>query len=486
MGEAYRRRFAVLLLLAVMLPGMVLAACRGDGRNGPEAGPGGHPRAADGMADAGGLPGGASDPEPVPSVEPDWIWRHRGTLAFHYLLGATDEALLLREDDGGFSGFHEDSAIYALDRETGALLWRIGAGHGWADAIVDPERGEAAVLTHYDPEAGRYEERIRRLRLRDGAVLWEDVPSAGRGGLHLAAGSVIYAVQPGNMPDQGGGGLLRVYDAATGRLMWERGGLESFRVLSRPGDPHVVVLSGRTLAAYRPGDGGLAWELAIGHPPDPDLPAYDDRFTDLSANRFSAGVRNRWAVLGTELALIDPVRGEVQASYPMNPGESVMAIDDRRLLVVRPSDDDPHRRTGYETALHDVSAGKEQWRLPGAGSGAVTGGGRIYLLLDDVPTAVDPASGEIVWQTRAGCPEPGWHPDVRPVATGDALLAPCVEEVLVRRLSDGLGVFRLRDVRISYPDGRAEDVRSGLINVDDSGDLYIGSSNGYFSRLRLP
>jgi len=428
----------------------------------------------------------AYPPEAAPSVEPEWVWRHRGTLAFSYLLGATEDTLLLRGDDGGFSGFHSDSNIFALDRETGALLWRVDAGFGWADAEIDHERGEAAVLTHYDTEAGRYEERIRRLRLRDGAVLWEEAPSAGLGGLHLASGAVIYAVQPENMPDPGGEGLLRVYDAATGRLMWERGYAESFRVLSRPGDPYVVVRHGRTLAAYRPGDGGLAWELAIDSPPDSDALSYDDLFTDLSASRFSSGGRNRWAALGSELALIDMVRGGMKAVYPMKPGESVMAIDDRRLLVVRPSGDDPQRRTEtYETALHDVSAGKEQWRLPGAGSGAATAGGRVYLLLDGVPTAVDLAGGKIVWQARAGCPEPGWRPDVRLVATGDALITSCAEDLLVRRLSDGQGVFRLRDVPVGYPDGREEDVRSGLINLD-SGDLYIGSANGYFSRLRLP
>jgi len=424
---------------------------------------------------------------PVSSVEPEWVWRHRGTLAFNYLLGATDEALLLRGDDGGFSGFHEDSNIYALDRGTGALLWSIDAGFGWADAVVDPQRGEAAVLTHYDTEARRYEERIRRLRLRDGAVLWEDVLPEGHGRLHLAAGAVICAVQPENMPDQGSEGLLRVYDADTGRLMWERGYAEPFRVLSRPGDPYVVVRHERTLAAYRPGDGGLAWELTIGNPLHAVSFSYDNLFTDLSANRFSSGGRNRWVVLGNELTLVDMVRGGVKAVYPIKWGESVMAIDERRLLVVRPSDDDSLRQTERsETALHDVSAGKEQWRLPGAGSGAVTVGGRVYLLLDGVPTAVDLESGKIVWQTRAGCPEPGWHPGVRLVATGDALLAPCVEDLLVLKLSDGQGVFRLRDVQLSYPDGREEEIRNGLINLDASGDLYIGSANGYFSRLRLP
>jgi outer membrane protein assembly factor BamB len=429
----------------------------------------------------------ASPPEPVPSAEPEWIWRHRGTLAFNYLLGATDEALLLRGDDGGFSGFHNDSGIYALNRETGALLWRIDAGFGWADAIVDPERGEAAVLTHYDPEAGRYEERIRRLRLRDGAVLWEEAPSDGHGRLHLASGAVIYAVQPENMPDRDSEGRLRVYDAATGRLMWERGYAESFRVLSRPKDPYVLVRHGRTLAAYRPGDGGLAWELAVGSPPDSGPLPYESMFTDLSGNRLSANSRNRW-VVGSGLALIDMAHGGVKAVYPIKPDEYVTAIDDRRLLVVRPSDDDPHRQTEhYETVLYDVPSGKERWSRPGFGSGAAVSGGRVYLLLDGVPTAVDPESGETVWQAAlAGCSKPGWRAPWGPVVAGDALLAPCDGDLIVLRLADGKGVHRLRDVRLDYPEGREEDTRSGLINLDASGDLYIGSANGYFSRLRLP
>jgi outer membrane protein assembly factor BamB len=486
MDRARWRRAAAALLLAALL----LAACRSGGGvhdgfgvlDGSAAHDGG------GSGDEGASPEDSA--EPAPSVEPEWVWRHRGTLDFHFLLGATDEALLLLEDDGLTSGLHEDSAVYALDRETGALLWRVDAGFGRVGAEVDPERGEAAVLTmrDYDPEARRYEDRIRRLRLRDGAVLWEDAPSAGNGELHLATGVVIYAVQSGLMRD-GGEGLLRVYDAGTGHVLWERGYADSFRVLSHPGDPHVVVRHGRTLAAYRPDDGGLAWELAIPEASDahPHDEPYDDAFTDLRASRLSAGSTERWALLGSELAQIDVVRGNVKAVYPMKPGEFVMAIDDRRLLISRPSAGDSQRQEErYETVLYDPSSGTEAWALPGAGRGAAAVGGRVYLLLDDEPAAVDLGSGEIVWRTRAGCPEPGWHPDVNPVAAGDALIAPCVEDVLVRRLSDGLGVFRLQDVTVSYPDGRVQDVRSGLINVDASGDLYVGSADGYFSRLRLP
>jgi len=513
MVKARWRRFAVWLLLMLILPGALLAACRDGGHDGTRGvNAGGQAAAPDGLTGAGEggpvagvLPGEAPDAgqprssgpgdriearmtaqtmDGPPSVEPVLVWRHRGTLAFNYLLGATDDALLIRGDDGGFSGFHEESTVYALDRATGELLWRIDAGFGWAEAEIDPERGEAAVLIHYDPEAGRYEERIRRLRLQDGETLWEDVLPEGRGGLHLASGAVIYDVQPENSAD--GAGMLRVYQADTGRPMWERGYAEPFRVLSRPGDPHVLVHYRQTLSAYRPEDGGLAWELEVGSPPAPDAFAYEHAFADSGANRLSAASRIRWEVLGNELALIDAASGGVKAVYPMKPGEIVTAIDDRRLLIARPSGGAPDGRDErYETVLFDAASGGERWTIPGFGSGASATGGRLHLLLDGVPTAVDPDGGRTIWQAAAaGCAQ--YNRLSRPVVAGESLLAPCGGDLIVMNAADGREVRLLRDVKLDYPDGREEDTGSGFVNVDASGDLYLGSSNGYFSRLRLP
>ncbi|AGA58872.1 hypothetical protein Theco_2783 [Thermobacillus composti KWC4] len=505
MGDVRWRRHTVVLMMSAILLGALATACLDGGNErvrcgnaaGAMAEQGRDVRAADGVRDNDGLPGGPPDaafadsdpaeiesysPEPAPSVDPDWVWRYQGKLAFHYLLGATDEELLLRGDDGGFSGLHQDSTIYALDRGTGELLWSIDAGSGWADAEVDPERSDAAVLTHYDPDAGQHEERIRRLRLRDGAVLWEQVLPKGHGSLRLAAGAVIYAVPPENAAD--GDGKLRVYHADTGRLMWEREYAESFRVLNRPGDPYVLVQHERTLTAYRPADGKRVWELEAGNPPGPDLQPFENVFTDARTDRFSSGSRIRWAAFGSSIAKIDMVQGLVEAVYPVNPGEYVTAFDGRWLLIERSPDDEAGR---FETVLYDSSAGREQWKLPGRGSGAVVEGSRVYLLLDGIPAAFDLDSGRMVWKTAyIGPLKSGWRAPVSPLVAGDALLMPYGEDLLVLDVSDGRVLRRLRDVRIDYPDGREEDTKSGLINRDASGDIYLGSSNGCFSRLRLP
>jgi hypothetical protein len=50
------------------------------------------------------------------------MWKNQGNLDFTYLIGANDNVLLLKGDDGGFSGMHMASSFYALNRQTGDNL----------------------------------------------------------------------------------------------------------------------------------------------------------------------------------------------------------------------------------------------------------------------------------------------------------------------------------------------------------------------------
>jgi hypothetical protein len=55
----------------------------------------------------------------VPSLHMQWSWRFRSDLAFNFLLEKVGKVLLISGEDGGFSGMHNNSNLYALDSTTG-------------------------------------------------------------------------------------------------------------------------------------------------------------------------------------------------------------------------------------------------------------------------------------------------------------------------------------------------------------------------------
>ncbi|WP_052759526.1 PQQ-binding-like beta-propeller repeat protein [Paenibacillus sp. DMB20] len=109
------------------------------------------------------------------------VWRHQGELAYTYLIGANEDVLLLKGDDGGFSGMHHNSSIYALDRATGRKLWQQDMGFGGFTAKMDGDRNAVTVYSGYNPDKKQYEDRVRHIRLSDGKLLWEVKPAKHNG-----------------------------------------------------------------------------------------------------------------------------------------------------------------------------------------------------------------------------------------------------------------------------------------------------------------
>lgn len=112
--------------------------------------------------------------------------------------------------------------MYALDRSTGKKLWQIDAGFDALQFILDPDGKHVTVSTVYNKRKKKYEQHIRRIRISDGATVWETVRKEGEPVLRMTAARkvVVLYQEPFHSADRTVEGEISVLDAVTGKMRW--------------------------------------------------------------------------------------------------------------------------------------------------------------------------------------------------------------------------------------------------------------------------
>jgi len=425
---------------------------------------------------------------PMPStigVKP--TWRNQGTLNYAYLIGATGDVMLVNGDDGGFSGMHEDSSIYAVDRKTGSKLWQADAGFGMLGASLDASRDTAAVYTEYDPVKETYEGRIRELRLQDGKVVWEKrLPKERQIRMHAAKGVILLQQTLASNASE----VLSVLDRTTGKQRWNRTLTGNQQILETGADdPYILLQDGLKLKALDPLSGKEKWSVtgAGAVRQDPQGNPYYGYGNLRQPLRHDM---SRWFLIGSEWMLLNTENGKVLGKYPWKPQERFEATQDSRYILVQRSegaaDFDPSKVK--ETVFYDAFLQRSLWTLPGKAVNGTIDGNRLYVVLDGRPAAVDRETGALLWQMPVISRESSSPYTMDEMAkTRFAVLSRHLllgygTDLIVLRKEDGGVLGRLQDQRVDFAEARYRNGMEGLLNQNARGEIYIGSSNGGLSR----
>lgn len=419
------------------------------------------------------------------TIEAEPYWRNQGNLNFTFLLGANEDVLLLKGDDGGFSGMHDNSSLYAIDRRTGKKLWQEDAGFGAYTAAMDQDRKHVTMFSAYNPAIKDYVARVRHIRLSDGQVLWEVKPKNEFGLTMKAAANTIMIDEPLNLKETKS--ELSVLDQETGKLRWKKTLSGEHRLLNQGSDdPYVLLEQNGRLYAYDPDTGKAVWNNKVGNK-FMDDPTRDPYFTGgyRYDPLFPVDITTRWMLLGKEWVLLNTKTGAREAAYPAREMERFEVINERYLLVQRALNGQYFSgATAYESLLYDGIEDKVVWTVKGKAARAVIEGERVYLTLNGIPAAVAIEDGTVLWRmenTAAASDDLSHLVGSSYGILGRYLLLSLGSDLVVLDKENGKSLGRLHNVITGNVDLREQDARNGVLNVTDH-EVLIGTVNGAFIR----
>lgn len=422
---------------------------------------------------------------PLRTIDAAPVWRNQGNLNFTFLLEASRDVLLVKGDDGGFSGMHDNSSLYAIDRSTGKKLWQQDAGFGWYTAVPDRKREHVTMYSAYNPEKKTYESRVRHIRLTDGRIMWERKHKAEFGLTMSAASGVILMLEGLDLNAEKS--VLSVVDQQTGKLRWKKTLSGEYRLLNQgPEDPYVLIEQSGKLTAYAPMTGKIAWTYKSGKKVMDD-PGWDPYFT--GGYRYEplspADTTSRWMLLGNEWTLLNTLSGKREGGYPTNEMERIEVLDERYLLVQRALDGNYFwGAKAYETVLYDAADQQDVWTVKGRAARGIIEGDVIYLTLNGIPAAIVKETGETIWKMETSLKS---REDVTQLVGSSFgildryLLISFGGDMIVLDKENGRTIGRLGDIATGNVDLREQAARSGVLNIAE-GEVYIGTVNGAFVR----
>lgn len=424
----------------------------------------------------------------APSTEFPLVWRHQNDLAHNFLVGKVGDVLIIRGDDGNISGYHDHSNLYGLDANTGEKLWQIDAGYAGIEYVIEDD--VIAVLTRLDVVSMKYHTKLQAINPTTGKVIWsKEWPEESGFWHHLSTvkGGVV-AVTQANDDDKFSN--IEVLDIRSGRVRWNQNFAANEWVLpvSRP-SPVVLIASDEGITAYGVADGKQVWTLQ-GH----TVALYNPvTFTHADSRHFIARPPVIWLQLEDAHVKLDLQNGNKLAEIAVKENIRIVELDERYIFIQESLDDNAQRFSQWEqvrTSLFDLIVDRVLWTMDGTGNGGFIEDDRIYFKLNGIPTAAMLESGEMLWQPTAFVDaaddsQYGLFSWGRPIVGKFNILLPTVNSLYIVDRETGVLQHRVNRVRFGYTGHfRIENLHGQLTDLD--GALYVGSSNGYFSRLVWP
>jgi outer membrane protein assembly factor BamB len=412
---------------------------------------------------------------------PEFIWRVKSDLPYNFLIGELSEKLLIGGHDGGFSGMHDYSNLYALNRETGEKLWQVDYGFNLLNFLISEDE-KSLVYLEYDANKNNAKQSFYRLSAIDtntGNMLWDmeivfDTPvwnvlvSAAQHTVQLLAVTGDEAKKQT---------ILQGYDMISGKRLWEKE-FEGQTELRHQhyATPVLLVQKGGFYDAYTElqgldaATGRTLWTMP------------GRKFTTGVAEQIQEDLRNFtndastvWTLSENSLILVDAAVGKELLELPFNDSYYYSRINEQFLLQLHATDGEKqYNSNSIVTSFIDLKSGKPIWSIDGRVYRGDIDDNVLYAVRDRELVAIEWRTGEIVWTSTV--------PAELVTVFGDYLYVKVGTDVIVLSKEDGFGGELLRDTRIDHYIIGDSYYNYGLMtNLNE--ELYIGSMDGTFTRL---
>jgi len=417
----------------------------------------------------------------VPSIVPEWEWRYQSDLPYNFLIDSVGDALIIAGEDGGFSGMHMKSSLYALHKGTGKKIWQYDFGPNGSTFGISGDKNHVAILT----EKQGMNRNIRyylleAINTKTGQQIWqhkvEDVFILGV----VVSGNVaviLYSDILNNAVTDSYS--MKAWDIRTGRSLWTNK-LPGYKDISMQGNEELIILQaykdgydpeGGTIIALDPTTGEEQWKLEKRHTSMYNL--LED------PNGYTAGSGKIWTSTTDRLWLTDGRTGADVEQYPVLQKGWYEIVNDQYLLSIHTDRADDDRK--FTSSFIDRRTGERLFTEGGYASFGTIAGDKLYYRLDNHAYSFD-----LKTKKKTGFEYEGSYIDAGPIIVHGNIL---VSAYPMR------GTVYVLDPDTMEPLGRLLDTKLGIYDIipspfmqgyltDINGSLYIGSANGWFSKLK--
>jgi len=421
------------------------------------------------------------EPYLAPSIVPDWEWRFQSDLPYNFLIDSAGDALIIAGEDGGFSGMHMKSILYALHKGTGEKIWQYDFGpHATMYGMSKDKRRLSLLKQDTDRKSVTIPYVLETLYTQTGELAWQHkMDDVHVQGLTVSGNSavVLYSnLSNGTVTDDYS---VQAWDVRTGQSLWTSK-LPGYKDISIAGDQELVVLQayregydpeGGVIIGLDPATGQEQWKLEKRH-----ISMYN-LLEDPSG--YTAGSGKIWTSTTDRLWLTDVRTGTDLEQYPIQQDSWYEVVNDQYLLSVRTDRTDDDRT--FTSSFIDRKTGEKRFTEQGYASYGTIVGNKLYFRLHNHASSFD-----LTTNKKIGFEYEGSYIDAGPVIAHGKILVSAYPAsgtvyVLDPDTMDPLG--RLLDTKLGVYDITPTYFMQGYL-TDISGSLYIGSANGWFSKLK--
>ncbi|GBF77897.1 hypothetical protein PA598K_06478 [Paenibacillus sp. 598K] len=419
------------------------------------------------------------------TAEQPLLWQADSDLAYNFFIGRTDRALLISGEDGGFSGMHYDSNVYALDPETGRKLWQRDLGYENDRYMFSPDRRVMAVhIPTGAADEGQRHERLEVLDTSSGKSLWtldrELADDTIDVSYQLAGDTIAMLYTTGEFDHPSTHrSFIEAYALRDGGKRWTReleqvGSLVPTLVAT---DQLLIQYSGltgvsigREVVAYDPSTGEESWRK---EGQAAQLLGWVENF-NFEARALDNKPNRLWMMDAAEWTWIDMSTGQSLARLSRGPDKGYEIVDDRYAVQLTTKDGSELAYGGEVTsAWIELASGQTKWTAPGRLDSAIVVDDAVYARVDGKLQRLRLSDGQRQWESKLNYGgRLQWFDGhlLSAVPSGIVVIDPQSGEALYRMAGTGSGAYDA----IAHWQMRAQ-----LTALD--GKLYIGSDNGLFS-----
>lgn len=420
----------------------------------------------------------------VPSQQMNWDWRFRSDLAYNFLLDKIGNVLLVAGEDGGFSGMHMNSSVYALNSKNGRQIWQFDLGPEAHYYGLSADKSRIAFMKRIMQEDVPVY-KLQTIRLDNGATIWEKTLNNGRDITSFTVSNNIIATVQYERIDytEAYHYFLVGWSIKDGNQLWSID-LTASSTLSRDvGNQGVLLVQSEVdsspaimseLYAYDPLTGELLWKKS-------ERQAATDQ--DLTDGALYAEHANAfWTKTTQELVLTEAKTGKDLLRLPLTDYSRYDIINEQYVFLQQSSESN-WSNVNVKSSLVDVHSGKTIFTVEGRADFGNRDGNILYYSLNGVPTSFDLQKGETRWQPSSFFVESATGTPTVTYNGQHFAVFPAIGNLYMLDDATGKAVTRISDVRVGYYDFTSNQLLKGYLTVIDD-KLYIGSSNGFFSKVK--